>query len=555
MTLGPRIDRLRLYCGPEVHGVNEATGRLLRKGDYVFGSFMKPEAVDGYINGVNPGDRSDVLGRFPFSETSLDEAMEYAAVGYRVWRRTSINDRASAVHRFRDQMAAQQEPLARLVTRETGKPLWEARQELLATIRALDLLLDEGMNVLAPRVVDEIGARSDSLPRGVVAILCPFNFPLLISAMNTAAAVLAGNAVIVKPSKFTPGVGQAHIELWDRCRLPRGTVNMVQGPGSVVGQRLVSHPDLDVLVFAGSYDTACSLRRLTQHRPELPVLLQCGGKGAAIVLDDAEIDRAAYEVMVGAFLTAGQRHNSTGRVIVDDSIYDEFVECIVSNTQRLKVGYGFEPNVFMGPLISENLRTRYRRFVRTLTNEGHTALLEPQPVPNQLKGFYVRPSIVAVDWMQGSAVLDEDPPGPVLLVYRAQDWQQAVGLHNQIGGRISASLFTDPDNPNLSDIRERLRSGALNINRGTIGASLRLPAVGLGISSNGISGGLGLLRFLTHPRSQLTEVRDFDSMPKLPGTNWLDPNHSASETDEVLPINDDPTELGDISKFLELAPD
>jgi len=532
--------------------VSETTGRLLRKGDYIFGSFLKPEAVDGYINGVNPGERSDVLGRFPFSESSVDNAVEYAAVGYRVWRRLSINDRAAAVHRFREQLVTHQEDLARAITREIGKPLWESRQELMATVRAVDLLLDDGLDVLAPRVIDDLGARSDRLPRGIVAIFCPYNFPLMIAAVHTASAVLAGNSVIVKPSKFAPGVGQAHIELWDRCRMPRGTVNMIQGPGSVVGNRLASHPDVDVLLFTGALDTAKTIARLTQERPELPKLIQCGGKGTAIVLDDADLDRSIYEVMVGAFLTAGQRHNSTGRVIVTDAIYDDFVSGLVAKTRALRVGYGFDTQVFMGPLISENLRTRYRRFFRSMTGQGHVPLLPPEDPEQAGRGFFVRPSILEVDWSHGSPALEGEPPGPTLLVYRVSEWQQAVALHNQVEARISTSVFVERESPVLGEIRERLRTGALNINRGTIGASLRLPSIGLGTSSNGVWGGVNLLNHLSHPRSQLTEVRDFEALPKLPGVIWEDEQEAL---EEHLPNADDPTEVGDLSSYLELAND
>ncbi len=529
--------------------MNQAWGRLLRKGDYVYGSFVKPEAVDGYINGVNPGDRSDVLGRFPFSEASLEDAVDCAAQGFRVWRRMSINERAGAVHRFRDHVARAQEDMACLLTRETGKPLWEARQEMLATIRALDLMLDDGVHTLAPRVIDDIGARSDRVPRGVVGIFTPFNFPMMVAATHTAAAVLSGNAVVVKPSKFTPGVGQSHVELWDRCQLPRGVVNMVQGPGSVIGQRLAMHPGLDVLSFTGSYATARAIAKLTLDRPELPTLLQCGGKGIAVVLDDAELDRAVYEVMIGAFLTSGQRHNSTGRVIVGEGIFDQFVETLAAKTTRLHVGYGFDPDVFAGPVISENLRTRYRRYSRSLIAKGHRAILETATAKGPRRGFYVRPAIYEVAWENGHPFLGQEPPGPMLLVYKVADWMQAVALHNQFEARIATSIFLSPDNLHLPDIRERLRTGALNINRGTIGASLRLPSVGLGTSSNGMPGGLEVLGLFTHPRSQLTEVRPFEDMPMLPGVHW------EGEPDETtdLPPTDEPTEIGDLSSLLELA--
>lgn len=530
--------------------MDDTRDRIVRKGDYVYGSFVKPEAVDGYINGVNPGDRSDVLGRFCFSETSADEAVDFAAIGARTWRRQPMNDRAAAVRRFRDQVARHQERVARMITRETGKPIWEGRQEVLATIRALDLLLDEGLTMLSPRVIEEIGARSDRIPRGVVAILCPFNFPVLVPAMQGGAALLAGNAVVVKPSKFTPGVGQLLAELWDRCRLPRGVYNMVQGPGTVVGQRLSLHPGIQALLFTGSAATAGSIRQVTVERSGLPMVMQCGGKGTAIVLDDAEVERAVYEVMVGAFLTAGQRHNSTARVIVTDGIYDAFVASLVRHSKRLQVGYGFDPTVFMGPLISENLRARYRRYARQLSARGHTPLLDAATEKAALRGYYARPAIFEVAWDNGHPFLNDEPPGPMLLVYRASSWREAAQLHNQASFRLATSLFTSLDNPLLPEIRERLRTGALNINRGTIGASLRLPSVGLGRSSNGVSGGLELLYTLTHPRSQLVEGRPFEGMPVLPGTHWAEP----APTEPLVEI-EETEEEDDLSGDLELALD
>lgn len=520
--------------------VDDTRDRIVRKGDYVYGSFLKPERVTGYINGVNPGDRGDVLGRFPFSESSVDDAIEFARIGAPTWRRTPLADRHAAVSRFRENIHRSQERLARLVTRETGKPIWEARQELRAAVRALDLFLDEGIQLLRPRVIEEIGARSDRLPRGVVATLSPFSFPVLLPATHTAAAILAGNAVVTKPSKFTPGVGQSVAEMWDRSKLPRGVFNLVQGPGAVVGQRMVLHPGVDALVFAGSYKTAGTLRASLKDRPNLPVVLQTGGKGTALVLDDAEVEQAAYEVMVGAFLTAGQRHNSTGRVIVTEAVYDRFMQTLVSHAKRIEVGYGFDEGTFMGPLISENLRARYRRYAQVLSQRGHETLLEAGPAPATNRGFYAKPSIVRVQWDNGHPFLNEPPPGPTLLVYKVSSWQEAAALHNQTAYRLATSVFTSIDSPILGELADRLRTGALNINRGTIGASLRLPTVGLGRSSNGIPAGLGLIHALTAPRAMLVESRSFEGMPVLPGTHW----HDAAPV-EVGFEGDDDLELGE----------
>jgi succinylglutamic semialdehyde dehydrogenase len=531
---------------PDTGSRTRGLGRLLRKGDYVHGSFLKPEKVDGYLNAVNPGDRTDVLGRFSFSESSAREAVDMAQAGARTWRRTPLQTRAAMVRVFRDHLARFQERLAILLTRETGKPIWESRQEILATIRGLDLHLDDGMAMLAPRIIDDIGARSDRIGRGVVAIIAPFNFPMLVGATQVAAAILAGNAVVLKPSKFTPGMGQAIASLWDRCGLPRGVFNMVQGPGSVIGQAILQHPGLDMVLFTGRHSTARTIQASIADRPELPVVMQTGGKGAAIVLDGAEIDRAVYEIMVGAYLTAGQRHNSTARIIITDGIASEFTAELMRRVVRLEIGHGMDGSNFMGPVISENLRTRYRRFCRRLTSMGHHALIEAGAARCGHRGFYARPALYRIDWTKHDPVLSTEPPGPVLLIYRVRDWQEAAALHNQLSHRLATSIFADPSDPDLPELRQRIRTGALNINRGTIGASMRLPAQGLGRSANGMPTGLEILQVLTHPRAQLEERRDFNTLPSLPGTNWEAPEELDDET-EVLDLE----ETADLTAELE----
>lgn len=526
--------------------------RLLRKGDYVYGSFLKPEQVDGYINGVNPGDRSDVLGRFPFSLRSLDDAMESAARGAARWRRTGLMDRAAAIRRFREQLFTYQEPLARLLTREVGKPLWESRQEVASAQRAIDLFLDDGVGLVAPRVVEEISARTDYLPRGIVGIVTPYNLPVQLAVSMSVAAILGGNAVLLKPSKFTPGVGQAIAELWDRCRLPRGVFNLVQGSGGVIGQRLASHPRLDALLYVGGFEGAREVRRATAERPDLPVLFHTGGKGVALVLDDAEIDRTVYETVVGLCLTAGQRHNTTARLIVTDAAYDVILPELVRRLERVRIGYGTDDNVLMGPLVSENFRTRYRRYARTVLARGHTPLLEADnvEVPHR-RGNYVRPGVYEIDWRARNPFLNEEPPGPLLLVYRVSSWEEGCALHNQAAYRLAASVFTRIDNPELGEIRDTLRTGALNVNRGTIGTSLRLPSLGLGRSSNGIPGGIELMRVVTYPRASLVETRPFDDTNLVPGVNWHDhapPDLPDLPAHDLLPDDDADTDGG-----LELA--
>jgi acyl-CoA reductase-like NAD-dependent aldehyde dehydrogenase len=522
---------------------------LVRKGDYVGGTFFKPEAVDGFINGINPGDRSDIMGRFPFSRSSVGEAFQYGRIGAKAWRRVPLSDRLTAIRIFRDNLIRNQEELAILITRETGKPIWESRQELVGTARALTHLMEHGAQILQPMTVEGDSAFSERLPRGLVGAICPYSMPIRIPAIQSAAAILSGNAVILKPSKLAPGCGQSVAEVWDRCRLPRGVFNLIQGPGTILGQDLIQHPDLSALLFTGSYDTAHAIQASCVGRPELPIFMQTGGKATALVFDDACLDQAVYEVMVGAFLTTGQRHNSTGRVIVCESIFDEFVEELVRRSARLTIGYGGDPDVFMGPLITESKRSRYRRFGRKLESAGHTLLMEPGSERVRRRGFYARPAIARILWQDSDPFLDIEPPGPTLMVYKVSGWAEATALHNQLAHRPVTSIFSALGTDPLQRACDRLRTGALNINRGTIGTSFRLAGEAQGRSSNGHGPGIDLLSQLSRARPQLTETRDFDTIPLLPGTSWGGEMTAAETTVELeLDLDDD-----DVTGDLELT--
>jgi len=516
----------------------DSRNRLVRKGNYICGSFIKPESVDGYINCINPGDRADLVGRFAFSAASVEDAIHHAKQAWPEWKELGLNDRARVVQRFRENLASYQEAAANLITRESGKPLWEARHEVLATLRELDILLDDGIGRLAPKVLKKNQGRTDFRPRGVVGILCPYNPPLLIAAVHTAAAVLAGNSVVFKPSKFTPAVGQFVAETWDRCHLKRGVVNMVQGSGSLVGNLITSHSDVDALLFTGSFKTSMAVRKAIFKRPELPVIFQTGGKGIAIVLNDTELERSVYEVMVGAFLTAGQRHNSTARVIVTHKIYERWVHDLSHRCAKANVGYGFQDKTFMGPLISENLRSRHRKYARAVEARGHRVLLGgSSPKVGNRKGFYVTPAIFAMDTHTDHLFLNEEPPGPILLIYRVKDEAEAIALHNRSVYRLTTSVFSKRTGTKLARFTDQLQTGALNINRATIGSSMRLAQMGLGRASGGTACGIDLVRALSHPRACLNETRAFDSTMAVPGSNWreTDLTHDALDTDTLDP--------------------
>ena len=203
------------------------------------------------------------------------------------------------------------------------------------------------------------------------------------------------------------------------------------------------------------------------------------------------------------------------------SMHDAFVSSLRRRVESLRVGWGFDSDAFCGPVISEVCRTSVRRYGAALTAEGHETLRAATDleVPGR-RGFYVSPSMYSVDWTSNKPFVKDEPPGPTLLVYNVVGWEEAVALHNEFRFRNQASVFAGRGVPYLSEVIARIRTGALNINRGTIGASMRLPAVGLGRAGNGVSSGIELIRFMASPRATLVEERRFDPSDLVPGVSW-----------------------------------
>lgn len=489
--------------------------RLLRRGDYIWGSFVRPSLVDGYIVGVNPGDRADTLGEFAIALRSVDDAMGAAREAAVDWAATHVDERRAAVTRFREVLDEAGDAVATLITRETGKPLWEAHDEVHATLQMVKRLDKDAGQRLAPQVLREGVAWSEPRPYGVVGVITPYVMPVLVPVTQILAAIVAGNTVVFKPSKFAPGCGQAVAELVDRCRLPRGVVNLVQGHGAGVGQRIATHPGLDALLFTGSWETARNLRRTLLGRPELPVRFACGGKGNAIVLPDADLDLAAHEIALGAWATAGQRPDSTARAFVVEEVFDALSERLVRLGAGLSVGYGFDDDVFMGPMVSDVHRERVRQHAADLGRRGHRALLETGSVEvGGRRGFYVRPGLV---WMSGAEdLLDAEPPGPILHLHAVSDAEHAWACHARLPSRVSTSVFCGSEG-RVEEAMRRLDTGRLLVNRATIASSARLSSVGRGRAALAGVAGVDLLHFLAPPAAVTIDRRPMGAGRAVPG--------------------------------------
>lgn len=486
----------------------DVESRVHGRGDYLWGSFVRVPGVDGYIVATNPGDRSDVLGRFAFAASAVDEAVGAAREGVAPWEALGLDARVHAVRRLADRLDEASDDLARLVVRETGRALWEARAEITAASRGVRALADDAPSRLGRGTIREGVAGHDSRPLGVVAIVSSFALPVLGPTTQVASALLGGNTVVVKPSKFAPGTGQALALLVDRLKLPRGVFNLVQGTGSSVGARLASHPGVDAVLLSGRRETAARVRAAAAARPELTVLAQCADKGAAIVLADADLDLAVHEIAVSAWANAGQRPDATARVIVAAERLDAFCDKLAARARAARWGYGLDPGVLYGPMIAESARRAYRHALQDASSRGWGTLVAGGPVEHDTRrGAYVRPSVILVPRAEG---LDLPVPGPAIRVWTARDVDEAVALHEGLSSRPATAVFTS-DEGRLETFRRRLTAGTLWWNRAPSPYAPRLAGVSRGAGAGGLPPFLDLPVALVTRQLWVVERRTYDS--------------------------------------------
>lgn len=511
------------------------TARFMRKGNYLNGSFIKLPDVDGYINSLNPGDQHDTLGRFPFSETGADIAVGCARAALPGWHRATPESRRAALMRFKTQLETSVEQLSVYLTRETGKPFWEARSEVNTTIRRLEVTLDQSARELEAWRSSEIEGGCEFHPRGVVAVLGSFSMPLLDTCAHILPALLAGNTVVFKPSKYTPAVGQLIAELIDRARLPRGVFSLVQGSGATVGKRLVTHPDVDAIHLEGSIDTGLEIKQLTLQQPWKRLVLNTCGRGTSVVMEDADLDKAVHEVVKGAFISAGQRRSSCARVIVAAPVAERFSARLQQVMKRIVVGYGLTQDVFCGPLISEKYRKVYLAYVEGMGQEGHKLLVQGQRLELPSGGFFVSPTLVEVNpALKREMPSSEFIVGPALELMVAEDFEHAVALHNQSRLGLVTSLFSHRADY-IREARYAFRVGAININLSTIIFAGKLPLEGQGASGNGQPGGLYGLRTVCYPQAWLEDTSTFDPANVMPGLSWPTQQPQDNAPTRILP--------------------
>lgn len=470
--------------------------------------------TDSWKESVNPGMPSEVIGRIAQAdEVIADRAVEIAHHAYLSWRHETPQRRAGVLFRAAEIMEHRRFELAALMSLECGKPWREADADVS---EAIDFCNYYGKEML--RMAENVRRRDIPgetneyayAPRGVVAVISPWNFPLAILTGMATAAIVTGNAVIMKPAAPAAVIAAHLMEILELAGLPAGVANYLPGPGALAGEVLVRHPKVAMIAFTGSREVGCRINRLaaetTTTQPSLKkVIAEMGGKNATLVDSDADLDEAVRGVVHSAFGYAGQKCSASSRCIVLADVHDRFVERLVEASHSVQVGPADDCGTFVPPVIDKAAFDNIRRYIEIGKTEARCVLDgESDPAVHRLRadgGFFIGPTIFA-DVAPTARIAREEIFGPVLAVIRAANIDEAISIFNGTDFALTGGIFSRSP-ANIARAREECECGNFYINRKITGALVDIQPFG-GFKMSGIgskAGGPDYLIQFCEPRT------------------------------------------------------
>ncbi len=461
---------------------------------------VAPRVYRNYVNGrwtdarsgetmssINPA-TGETLGVVPKAgPEDVSAAVVAATAAYSAWRKVPAPRRAEILYRAAEELVRQKEDLARLMTQELGKVLPEARGDVQEAIDMTYFVAGEGRRLHGFTTASEMPNKAAyclRVPIGVVGVITPWNFPMAIPSWKIIPALLCGNTVVFKPATYTPLVGIRFAEILNEAGLPPGTLNVVTGSGGTVGDVLVEHPDVAVISFTGSTATGLAIAEKCARLGKR-VSLEMGGKNAAIVMEDADLDLATDALIWSAFGTSGQRCTACSRIIVQGPVRAALTDRLVARASRLRLGDGLLPATDVGPVVSESQLDSIHEYVEVGKKEGARVLVGGGRVRDGelARGSFYAPTIFD-NVTPGMRIEQEEIFGPVTDIVEARGLDDAVRILNGVAYGLSASVFTRDVNTAMRAIDD-IVTGIVYVNHGTIGAEVHLPFGGTKHTGNG----------------------------------------------------------------------
>jgi len=454
--------------------------------NYVNGVWKKSATQRSFIN-VNPADTSDVIGVFPQSGMNdVQEAVEAAKKAFEKWRAVTGPKRGEILFKSGRLLEERKEELARLMTREMGKPLRETRGDVQEAIDTAYYMASEGRRLFGKTTTSELKnkfAMTIRMPVGVCGLITPWNFPIAVPSWKIYPALISGNTMVFKPAEDTPASACMFVQILEEAGIPKGVINLVHG-GPSTGELIVNHPDTQLISFTGSAEVG---RIIGSRCGEMlkKCSLELGGKNALIVLEDADLDLAVEAAVWGAYGTTGQRCTATSRLIVHQKVYESFRRKMIQVAKKLKIGNGLNEKMDIGPLINESQQKKVAYYMGVGVQEG--AKLEyggKIPTTSNLKkGYFFEPTLFT-HVTQNMRIAQEEIFGPVTVMIKVKSFEESVTVLNNSSYGLSSAIFTKDVNKAMKAIH-LLEAGLTYINSSTIGAEVHLPFGGVKNTGNG----------------------------------------------------------------------
>lgn len=435
-----------------------------------------PIFTEQKIRSINPGNINELVGSVSKANRDLaEQAMDVAIRTFESWKRVSPTERAEYLFKAAALMREQKHVFSSWLVVESGKNWGEADADTAEAIDFLEYYAREAIrlsriNEEQPLTkIDSEDNRLSYIPLGVGVVIPPWNFPLAICAGMTAAAIVSGNTVLLKPASTTPVIAYKFVELMQKVGLPPGVLNFVPGSGAEIGDYLVTHPKTRFISFTGSKDVGLRINRLAAETGEgqiwiKRVIAEMGGKDGIVVDETADLEAAASAIVASAFGFQGQKCSAGSRAIIVESIYDSLVEKIVAKTRDLSVGLP-EHNFAAGPVIDQNAYHKILEYIEIGKTEGKLLAGGKKAEGN---GYYIQPTIFG-NVAPNARIMKEEIFGPVLALCKAANWKDAIEIYNNTEYGLTGSFFSQ-DEDRITVALEDMHCGNFYINRKCTGA-------------------------------------------------------------------------------------
>lgn len=471
-------------------------------GNFINGNFTKTRAD---FPKFDPATEEEI-GFFPMSrKEEINEAVAAAKAAQPFWRSKSRVSRAELFDNLAQVIKARKDEIAATISREVGKTLNESMAEVIEALHMVQYTFGKGREPFGDVISSEIADRDCVVikrPKGVVAVIAPWNFPFAIAgAWTSAPALLEGNTVVLKPSEDSPLTGHMIAELYAEAGFPAGVFNVIHGDGEVGGY-LSRHKDIDHICFTGSYAVSKKIRQACADSDHRTCSCETGSKSAVIVFEDGDLDLAADAAANSALKLSGQRCVSSGRILVQRSVFQKFQEKFLHLVKGAVAAGPFEnvdAKLVFGPLINKAQKERVLKYNQMVADDGEAMVLwNPDGIHGLLDkpGHFLRPFVYKTEW-RDKPYLKEEVFGPHVALVPFDDIEDAINIYNDTDYGLALGVVTN-DFRKMRTIRERCDAGMIYFNLGSIGAESHSPFSGVKCSGYGGGSAAASFNAVTH---------------------------------------------------------